>query len=60
MAWCSCTSRYHVGPVMTFIYMYQPPVAPTHKINIALCDAWLIVYDWGSSSEFVLAAFWVQ
>jgi len=40
MAWCSCTTHYCVGLVVTFIYMYQPPVAPTHKINSALCYAW--------------------
>lgn len=45
---------------MTFIYVYQPPVAPTHKISSALYYAWLIIYEWGSNSEFVLVAFWVQ
>lgn len=57
---CSCTSCYRVGPVMTFMYMYQPPVAPTHKISSALCYAWLIIYERDINSEFVLIAFWVQ
>jgi hypothetical protein len=60
MAWCSCTRSCRVGPVMTFIYMYQPPIAPTHKISSALCYARLIIYEWVSNSEFVPIAFWVQ
>jgi hypothetical protein len=50
----------HVGPVMTFIHLYQPPVVPTQKISSPLFYSWLIFYDWGSNSEFVLVVFWVQ